>query len=271
MSRLAKYRKNDRGHLKKLAAHGIRTTGDLWFKVGPKSDGAARLAGEVGLSKDDLIEILVECAREQEPASPRWYSRLWLWLRFYWREALVLAIALVLVSLLAYNAVQLQDTVVLGDRELPAHHPIGEGDVKVAKRFWTHNSFRSERDVMGRYLLRPARPGQILLSGQLSAAPAPGATPGKGRLLSVPVRAAAIVPTLGPGSRARLLFSPRQRDPKAAAAPLGDSSLEEVVVLAVDRQGDASSVLVAVKDDADLAKAASLLATSDVFVSPPEP
>lgn len=271
MSRLAKYRKNDRGHLKKLAAHGIKTTGDLWFKVGPKSDGAARLAREVGLTKDDIIEILVECAREQEAGAGRRHYRFWVWLRFYWPEALVLAIALVLVSLLAYNAVQLQDTVVLGDKELPAHHLIGEGDVKVAKRFRTYDSFRSGKDVMGRYLLRPAKPGQILLSGQLSAAPPPGATPGARRLLSVPVKAGAVVPTLGPGSRARLLFSPRQRDPKATDAPPGNISLEEVVVLAVNSQGDASSVLVAVKDDADLAKAASLLATSDVFVSAPEP
>lgn len=271
MSRLAKYRKNDREQLKKLAAHGIKTTGDLWFKVGPKSDGVEKLAGDVGLTKDQLVEILVECAREQEARSGRWYSRFWLWLRFYWPEALGLAIALVLVSLLAYNAVQLQDTVVLGDKELPALHAIGAGDVKVAKRFKTYNSFRSERDVMGRYLLQPAKPGQILLSGQLAAAPASGAKPDARRLLSVPVKAGAIVSTLGPGSRARLLFSPRQRDAKAAAPALGDTSLEDVVVLAVNRQGDASSVLVAVKDDDELAKAASLLASSEVFVSQTEP
>lgn len=273
MNRLANFKKIKAESLLKLAGQGIRTTGDLWEATGPKSSGAKKLAQKVGLAEADLVDILAEAAREPEPESGDFGPRFKFWLGNYWPEALALGLVLILLGLLVGNAVRPRDTVVVeAAAALPAFHIIRDSDVKVVKRYKTYGSFAAEPEVVGRYLLRQAAPEDILLSSHLGArAATPEELSGRA-LLSVPVRGGAISPTLSPPARVRLLFSPRERDDKAAAAPpLVETTVEDVLVLAVRREADASSVVVAVREGDDLAKATSLLGTSDVFLSQPAP
>jgi hypothetical protein len=88
-------------------------------------------------------------------------------------------------------------------------------------------------------------------------------------VISVPVKAGAISPTLSPPDRVRLLFSPRRNNEtnNNPNADLNVTTIDDVIVLSVNRQGDSSSIVVALK--ADIVEVAKLLSTSDVIVSQP--
>jgi hypothetical protein len=271
MNRLAKFKGNSAQDLAKLKAKKIKTAEDLWESIGPASEGIEKLADHVGLTSDDVINILVGVARP-EPKSNGKIDRFSFWISNYWSEALILVVVLTLLSLLVRNAVQLRDTVVVNANALSAYHVIGENDVKVEKRFKTNGSFASTKNVIGRYLLQQSPAGAILLSDQLSPTPLTNEQITSRYFLSVPVKGSAINSTLVPADHVRLLFSPRNRDVKPPATPsISETSVDDAIVLAVNRQGDASSVVIAVKDDKDLAKVTFLLGTSDVFISQQAP
>lgn len=264
MSRFYKYKQIDHAHLAKLKAKKIKTVDDLWEQVGHKSDGVANLAKNVGLSDDEVITILSQSAKP-EPKSQRDRDRFVFWFSNYWREAAALVIAVVLLGLLGTNAVWLRDTVIVQAKEtLPAYHVIDRNDIKVEKRFRESSSFADVDKVLGRYLLKPVKPGAVISSEQLGPALPEGVTLGCRRVLSLPVRGDLISQTLAPYDRVRLLFSPRGAGAQPAAS---ERIVNDAVVLAVSRQGDASSIVVALKNDDDLNRAALLLGTSDVFIA----
>lgn len=280
MSRLSKYKQIDPGHLAKLDAQGIKTVDDLWEQVGHKKDGVKKLAARVKLGEDDNAKVseaekvrlnedklitVLSLSEKPEPKSQTKGDRFVFWFSNYWRETAALVIAIVLLGLLVTNAVWPRGTVVVQAKEaLPAYHVIGRDDVKVEKRFSVSGSFADTNDVIGRYLLKPAKPGAIILSEQLGAALPEGVTLGCRRVLTLPVRGGLISPTLASHDQVRLLFSPRGAGAQPAAA--GDRMVD-ALVLSVNRQGDASSVVVALKNDDDLNRADLLLGTSDVFIA----
>lgn len=265
MSRFSKYKQIDRKHLANLKAHRIKTVEDLWMRVGHKSGGLKNLAKNVGLTEDELVTVLAACAKP-EPGGERKRDQFAFWFRNYWREAIVFLIAVVLLGLLVGNAVWRRDTVIVAsNKTLPVYHVITKSDVTLEKRFRVSGSFHAAEDVEGRYLLKPAFPGSVISSNQLGAALPEGMALRFRRVLSLPVKGALINQTLAPLDRVRLLFSPRGAGAQPATSD--GRNVDDAVVLAVSRQGDASSVVVALRNDDDLNKAEALLGTSDVFIA----
>jgi hypothetical protein len=265
MNRLSKYKQIDPKHLAKLKDKKIKTVDDLWEAIGHKSGGVENLAKKAGLTEDEVVTILAACAKP-EPRSKEKWDQFRFWLSNYWREAAALLMAVVLLALLVGNAVRRRDTVVVAAKEtLPAYHVITKDDVRLEKHFRVSGSFGATEDVVGRYLIKPAKPGAVISSEQLGAALPQGVALGGRRVLSLPIRGGLISQTLAPHDRVRLLFSPRGAGAQPAAT--GERTVDDAVVLAVSRQGDASSVVVALKNDSDLNRIELLLGTSDIFIA----
>jgi hypothetical protein len=262
---------------------------DLWESIGPKFvDGIARLETQTGVNKELLIQVLAEGACEPELATgehwPRFKAWLqarwpilagkWLWSKIpalaYWPELLALLILIVLAALLLTHAVWKRDTVMVKtETGLPAFHVINDNDLEVKRAINIPGSLSSKSDAVGHYLLQQLPKGARLYDNQISKAQLSDEDAAHRHVLSVPVKAGAISPTLSPPDRVRLLFSPRrdnETNTNPSAAP-DVISIDDVIVLAVNRQGESSSIVVALK--ADLAEVARLLSTSDVIVSQP--
>lgn len=267
----------------------FQTVDDLWESIGPKfSVGITRLGTETGITKEQLIEVLAEGAQEPETAPGEYWTRfkawrpvrsfalLWmsLWSKVpapaFWPELVALLILCVLVGLLLAHAVWKIDTVMVKtETGLPAFHVIKEDDLEVKQAINIPGSLTSKSSAVGHYLLQQLPKGARLYDKQISKAKLSDEDSANRHVLSVPVKAGAIIPTLSPLDRVRLLFSPRhtnEANDNAGAVP-NVTSIDDVIVLSVNRQGDSSSIVVALR--ADLAEVAKLLSTSDVLVAQP--
>jgi Flp pilus assembly protein CpaB len=220
----------------------------------------------MALEEAQLHEVLKQEAVAGQAKSDRFGHRFLFAVSCYWGELLVLIIIGILLSLLILNAVQRRDTlVVMAPNGLPAFHILEASDVYPRKMFIVHDSFTSANEVIGRYLLQPVSPGVVLLKSQL-------APPGlrehlKGRqVMTVPLKSGAISSTIAPAGRIRLLFSPRNTLPSLTPT-IANLIIDDVIVLSVSRQGDSSSITVALKNEEDLARALEVFATSDVLIS----
>ncbi|HEU4433325.1 MAG TPA: SAF domain-containing protein [Pyrinomonadaceae bacterium] len=263
MTRISRLPNIDPAVVATLERHDVTTVEDLWAAIGsdfPK--GIKSVVAKTTIDEAQLREIIKQEAVAGEPSSNTAAGRFLFFIGRYWREVLALVIAVVLLTLLIRSAVKRRDTlVVTAAYGLPAFHVIQAGDVEPVRMFRVDDSFAVENDVTGRYLLQPVSPGAVLLKNQL--APAHLKDQLKGReVLTIPVKATAISSTIRPGSTVRVLFSPRNQD-----AAKTDLIIKDVIVLAINLQGDSSAITVALKNSDDLTKALSLLSTSDVLIS----
>jgi hypothetical protein len=262
---------------------------DLWESIGPKFvAGIARLETRTAITKELLIQILAEGASEPELATGAGWTKLkawspvrwlikaerWLWSTIpapaYWPELLALLILIVLAALLLNHAAWKRETVIVKtETGLPAFHVLNEDDLEVKQEINIPGSLTSKSDAVGHYLLQQLPQGARLYGNQISTVKLSDEDSANRHVLSVPVKAGAISPTLSPPDRVCLLFSPRRNNEtnNIPAAPLNVTGIDDVIILSVSRQGDSSSIVVALR--ADLAEVAKLLSTSDVMVSQP--
>src|SRR5215204_6300419 len=251
----------------------VKTVADLWALIGPNfKEGITRVATTTRIEEAQLHEILkLEALAYNAPIKP--WSRFFFQVRRHWGEVLALIIIGILLSLLILNAIRPRDTVVVSaSNGLPAFHIIEPGDVRREKMFTVHDSFTSESEVIGRYLLQPVSAKTVLLKSQVGAAELKEQLTGR-RIVTLPVKSGVISSTLAPGSRVRLLFSPRNaNDPKTSTTwtlsqAIANFIINDVIVLSVNRQVDSASITVAMKNEEDLTRAFALLNTSDILIS----
>jgi hypothetical protein len=274
MGRISKMSGVEAQLVNKLSARNVASVEELWLSIGPKFEkGIASFSGQ-DFKREQVVGILILGACAPVPKSTGKWHRFSFWLMNHGLELVALIIILILFSLLLLKVSRKQDTVVVTtSSELPVFHVVLPGEAGPKKLFKVPGSFANKGDVEGRYLLQGVSPGTILLENQLGPSELRGQLDGRS-VLTIPIRAGAISSMIAPASHVCLLFSPHSRDPKSAATPLPtpsihDLSIDAAIVLTINRQGDASSITVAVRNNEDLIKTINLSSTSDVLISQP--
>lgn len=286
MSRISKLKRTDEeeaGHgisaaanqqinssIDKLAAK-YKTVEDLWEQIGSDfSKGLAQLALETQTQPSELIQILARAAREPKPKSERKPDRFRFWFGHHALEALAFLIILGILTGLLVRDLQRYDTVIVNS-DLPAFHVIEEKDLIVDKKMKSQGSFNSKDEVIGRYLVKEVGKDEVLSADHVSKSKLEVDDREKvsnSQILFLSVKAGAFRPSLTPPARVRLLFSPRKRDePPGAPLVAENITIDDAIVLAVKEQTDSAIFTISFKTPQDAVKAASLLGTSDVFVS----
>lgn len=118
--------------------------------------------------------------------------------------------------------------------------------------------------VVGRYPFRSLAAGTVLREDQLG----PGISDADAQdraLLSFPVKAGTFNPDLGPGDRVTLIFTSRAASPATSNAAPPTPMLRDVLVMAVQRQGDAVSLVGAVRSS-EVTSLGSTLVGADVAI-----
>lgn len=260
--------------ISKLSAMKVWTQADLWETIGEKfPEGIERVAKQTEIPAEQLYEILKHPTTPSETKDQGGFNRFFFRALRHWREVVALTISVILLSLLVWNATQRRDTLVVNAvNGLPAFHIIRPNDVQSKKMFAVHDSLTPESDVIGRYLLQPVSHQAVLLNSQLAPPTLKDQLTGR-ETLTLPVKTGAISSTLAPGSRVRLLFSPRSgEDLKTSPTQtlsqiIADLVIDDVIVLSANRRADSSSITVAFKNTEDLNRALTQLTTSEIFIS----
>jgi hypothetical protein len=258
----------------KLKKAKVKSVADLWATIGPNfKEGIQRVAETTRIEEQQLREILKQQALAYSTPSVKFWSRFFFQVGRHWGEVLAVIVIGILLSLLILSAIRRQDTVVVSaSNGLPAFHIIGPGDVRREKMFTVHDSFTSESEVLGRYLLQPVSPKAVLLKSQVAGAELKEQLRER-QIVTLPVKSGVISSTLAPASRVRLLFSPRNtNDPKTSTTPtlsqpIANFIIDDVIVLSVNRHGDSASITIAFKNEEDLIRALPLLNTSDILIT----
>lgn len=262
MGQISKLKNVDANLIAKLQAKNVTTVEDLWVLIGPKFEKGIKDFQGTDCSREELVEILIQGACPPTPKSNYRGDRFTFWMSNHWAEVIAMIIAMFISALLALNMGMKQDTVLISTKSgLPAFHVLTPEDVRTERMFKTSGSLTSVEKAEGRYLLRPVSEGAVLLDNQLGPPELKNELTGR-FILTIPMKAGAIRSAIAPNLRVRLLFSPRDLTSRGTS-----SSVEDVIVLAIDRQGDTSSITVAVRNQDDLIKATNLSATSDILIS----
>jgi hypothetical protein len=201
-------------------------------------------------------------------------KRFWLHLNWLWHERLsywpdllliILPLALIALGLQARSVLraQAQQVVVKKEANLKAFRLINKDDLELVSGSTKEDAFTNPEKLSDRYSLVAVGPGETLHEGQL-VPPEIARQLQDRQLLSVPVKANAFSTALGPVTHVRLLLSPRAPVDK----PLGQSIFDDVILLAIEKQGENTSIVVALTEDT-LKKMQPLLGFSDVFVLHP--
>jgi SAF domain-containing protein len=256
--------------IKKLHDKQINTIDDLWARVGAGFNDKGELRADIPIEKDRLIILLAaQGVREADQAGTPWPRRHWL--------DLALILSLVILILLIARAASafvgaprplgLYDAVVVSkDKALAPFHVIGPDEVTQQSMPHAPGTFSTKDDVVGRYTLQAIPANTTLRTSQLSAARLSQADLADRAIISTSIKTGAISPAIVPGARVALVLSPRQPTEKGTS-PL---VVQDTILLAIDKQGDTTSITVAVKAS-ELAQVAPLLGSSEVFVSQPAP
>jgi len=268
---------------------------ELWEEIGTDFPvGVTRLENTTQVPKAILLEILADATKEIE-SEQQWWSRLTAWVARrkvvrtligwwkkprpwarswyrtpfarHWPEFLVLVLVLTLLLFLIAGALRGRNSVlVVPETGLSAFHVISEADVKILPAIYVPGALSSKEEAVGHYLLQQVPGGSRLYDNQLSKVKLSDTDVSCRQVVSLPLKAASVSTTLSPLDRVSLLFSPRDNDKKSAVGDNEGKALrvDDVIVLAVNRQGDAASVVVAIR--ADMEKVATLLGNSDIVV-----
>jgi hypothetical protein len=266
MTSIAKLKGIASQEAERLKGQGIKSIDDLWERIGQDPDhGIEALAAQAGIDDDRLTDLLAEQAvHESRPGIGTWLERHML------EWALIAAfLALVLSAVLSRSMTTdaaPKELVVASEVGLSAFHLIGAGDVRLVEGPAEPGTFTSSKDVEGRYSFQAIPAGVPLRSEQLSAVRlSPQDLDGR-QILTMPIAKATLSATAVAGGRVSLLVSPRDGS-ETSLQPL---LLDDVILLAVERDGDATSVVVAINAD-EIAALAALLGRSEIFVLQPVP
>lgn len=244
----------------KLGDKGIKSVEDLWREVGTDFDaGLAKVSGDTGVDRDELIEILAEGARPRES-------------KVSGREVLLALAVLALIVLLLWRFIgiwlptsshlaQVSVEHVVTVTDLPAFHIIEDGDVKLSDKPTEVEGFQKIEDVSGHYLLQPLASGKVIEKDQLSTARLSASDLADRVILSIPLEPESLHPNVVQGSHVTLLLS--SRDLAEAGQPV--SMEADAIVLQADELEDKVALTVAL-EEASKGELGTMLGTSEIFI-----
>ena len=267
MNKISNLRNADGSLIAELRKKNVRTTEDLWEQIGPKfKSGLTTFAGASNIPQESLISILIAGCSPPTAKSSKKADRFKFWVATYWKEPMGALMLVAVLFVLVLNALTKQEIVVVrNDFRLWAPQVITASQLTTERKFKTNGTFAKPENVAGRLLVVPATPGSILLESQLGPAGLDGLS--ERYLVTLPIKAIALGKTIVPGSRVRLVFSSRTSDPKTdPAAQLPAASIDDVIILAINRQGDSSSIEVAIKNQNDPTRVAFVSANAEILI-----
>lgn len=194
-----------------------------------------------------------------------------------WPELSALLIASILIGLLGVNALRKRVTVlVAAESGLPAFHFITDSDLKVEPAIHIPGSFTAKEQVVNRYLLQRVPVGSRLYANQLSKVTLKAEDMADRQVLVVPIKASMVSTKLTPPDRVSLIFIPHDSE-ESDSKPTGTDTeknekkgayrVDDVIVLAVDRQGESTSLVIALKSNME--KLVPLLGNSNLVILQP--
>jgi hypothetical protein len=247
--------------VRQLEKKGIKSVADLWRAIGGDFDaGLARLSGDTGVDRDELIAVLAEGAKPRQPGIRA-------------SEVLVaLALVILLIALVwRLSSVWLPSDAsfraqgsmgyVVAAKYLPAFHIIEDGDVQLSAKATPIKGFQKIEDVMGHYLLHPLAAEEAIEQAQLSPVRLTASDMAGRVILSIAIEPGALNPNATPGARVTLLLSPRDSAQAAGLAPVE----ADAILLQVDESEEGARLTLAI-EEAKKDELGAALGRSEVFV-----
>lgn len=249
MTRIVEIKGISLNETQRLSQHGITTLDDLWSRIGSSfNEGLEQVAADTGVGRESLFALVVadslrSVRKRAFPQTIWYYPELiliiprWCWLRFktFW---LSWKIAWPDLLLIAFTA------------------------ALISMGF---NTWRRFEEYRGRYVMTPLPLGSTSRADQLITVDLANKLKGR-QVISLPIKSGTLVPNLTPPTDVWLLLTTRQTGDKGSSSEI----IKNVLLLSVERQGEASSITVAV-EAGELEKLKSLLGIADVFVLRPLP
>ncbi len=259
MSKINKIADIDTNVVGSLAKQDIRTTADLWRRIGVDYDrGLQAVANDTGVAPDQLIDILAHGAvHEQESGQDNrhWFIYLLLLLLVIWlgwRIFAALSTAPTLHKLATNQVVVTED--------LPAYQILGEQDLMLQRLPATTGGFPDPMDLVGYYLLQPIAAGEPLQQEHVSSVKLPADALLGSAIITLPFDTVKVNPNLAQGDELILLLAP-------GSTESGDMRPVEaaVTILNVAREEDTVMLTMAIKKD-QLEPLRKMMGVSEFFI-----
>jgi hypothetical protein len=229
---------------------GINDLDDLWSQVGADFEkGLKNISTKAEIKEDAVTALLIAETLDQLRIKHGWLSSFRN--RYKWTyNGLRFLLLLIVVLALGYGLYRLsqripfpQQIVVTNPQGISAYRIITKDDIAVRKVLFTSDkSLDDPSQVVGRYALTKLNPSAPLLKDQMLPAELSNEINGK-FIVSVPVKASALVPTPKGGDKLSLL---------AVAAPANNQpqmiSAVDVILLAIEQRDGGPMLVVAVPD-----------------------
>jgi hypothetical protein len=229
---------------------GINNFDDLWSQVGADFDkGIENVSEKAAIEEAALTALLIAESLGQLRIKHGWLSSLRN--RYKWTyKGLRFLLVLIVVLALAYGMYRLsqripfpQQIVVTNPQGISAYRIITKDDIALRKVLFTSDkSVDDLSQVVGRYALTKLNPSTPILKDQMLPAELSNEINDK-FIVSVPIKASALVPTPKAGDRLSLL---------AVAAPANNQpqlfSAVDVILLAIEQRDGGPILVVAVQD-----------------------
>lgn len=196
--------------------------------------------------------------------------RLWYNWRRHWADGLLLIVLPALLIGLWFRVEsaknsQVQSVAVKRSANVSAFQRIGD-EVELARVHNTSGAFTAIDQVRGLYSLVPLAGGAPVLTNQLLNKELSNQIQHRS-ILSIPLKAGTYVRDLSPPCEGVLLLSPRETESASVASETAAQKHEfEIVLLAIDKSGDAVTATVAMSAE-DVKKAGALLGSCDAYLS----
>jgi hypothetical protein len=248
-----------------LKRSGIETIDDLWMQVGNDfNSGITKGSQQAKVGENLVTALLIAESLDQLRVKYAWLSSF----RNYHRGALrrtktfllLIPIAVIVyVSYVLLSGIKLpQQIVVAAPHGIPAYRLVGKEDVALRSAlFQSPTTFGDPAMAIGNYTLTNLSPGATVLANQVLPAALSSEIKG-GYIISVPIKANSLEMIPKVGTHVSLFLASPQPDNK-----ISPSLLIDVVLLGVERNGDSSTLVIAVHD---LEKIDALMHASSIVV-----
>ena len=247
----------------KLNQQQIKTLDDLWEHL--EKTTIEQLAKDTDIELKRLLFILTKQVEHEVGHEGRF------WLNLQWLDLTMILVGIVVLVILPLRILEslkqlahipwFQHSVVVSTARLPAFHVINPTDVQI-KSLIEPNTFSAPSDIVGRYTLQTVSQGSVLRSDQVSAVQLSPADMVGRQILTLPIDLNVLTTAIAPGLRVSLLFSPSE----SAKTKLLPRTLDDVIILLINRHDEAASLVVAVKPNTSFEAVKPLLGASKVFV-----
>ena len=229
---------------------GINDLDDLWSQVGADFEKSLKnISTKAEIKEDAVIALLIAETLDQLRIKHGWLSSFrnrYKWTYNGLRFLLLLIVALAFgygLYRLAKNIPFPQQIVVTNPQGIPAYRVITKEDIALRKVLFTSDkSVGDLSQVVGRYALTKLNPSAPILNDQMLSPELSNEINGN-FIVTVPIKASALVPTPKTGHRLSLL---------AVAAPANDQpqtiSAVDVILLAIEQRDGGPILVVAVPD-----------------------